>query len=152
MRLRSSFPPLRNLVKDPRRFKHVRRTDEWFGGQGFQRASGSKEVAELVGKKWLPSGMMLPFEMDSNVLGEIPLEMRYLFPRDPRIYEAPLVVTTRGLGRDGFFAAFYSEDVVYTEEYYGISFPQQQESAAHYINGLLNSSLATYFLFLTASV
>ncbi len=31
-------------------------------------------------------------------------------------------------------------------------FLKQQESVAHYINGLLNSSLAAYFLFLTASV
>ncbi len=41
---------------------------------------------------------------------------------------------------------------MYTEEYYGISFPPQQEYFAHYLNGVLNSSLANYFFFLTGSV
>src|SRR6266567_133137 len=73
-------------------------------------------------------------------------------PRDPQIYKGPLVITTRGLSKAGFYSAFSQGDVVYTEEYYGIAIPQHQEYLAHYLNGVLNSSLATYFLFMTASV
>jgi len=128
------------------------RDTEWLGGQGFQAAGGSKSAPELIGKKWLPSGVMQPFLINTDALKEIPPEMRFHRARDSRIYEAPLVITTRGLGEEGFFAAISSEDVVYTEEYYGISFPKEQEYVAHYLNGVLNSSLARYFLFLTASV
>lgn len=147
-RLRATFPPLRDLVKDPRWVKQ--RNEEWLGGQGF-RGSGSHKAPKLYGKKWLPSGEMQPYLIDPNLLEPFP-EQGLDRPRDPRIYEGPLVVTTRGLGAEGFFSAFCASDVVYTEEYYGISVPRQQEYSAHYLNGILNSSLASYFLFLTASV
>ncbi len=149
-RLRATFPPLRSLVKEPRSIRI--RNDEWLGGQGFQEAGGSKEAPKLVGKKWLPSGEMQPYLIETSELEEISPEKRFHRSRDPRIYEAPLVVTTRGLGVNGFFSAFCSTDIVYTEEYYGISVPRQQEYFAHYLNGVLNSSLISYFLFLTASV
>ncbi|HVB74991.1 MAG TPA: N-6 DNA methylase, partial [Ktedonobacteraceae bacterium] len=149
-RLRALYPPLRDLVKDPKLVK--KRTEEWLGGQGFQEAGGSKEAPALVGKKWLPSGVMQPYLLDPDELKEILPERRYHRPRDVRIYEAPLVITTRGLNADGFFSAFSPDDVVYTEEYYGISFPRKQEYLAQYLNGVLNSYLASYFLFLTASV
>lgn len=149
-RLRALYPPLRNLIKEPKSVK--KRTLEWLGGQGFQGSGGSKIAPELVGKKWLPSGVMQPYLLATDGLEEILPERRYLFPRDVRIYEAPLVITKRGLNADGFFSAFSSDDVVYTEQYYGISFPHQQEYLAHFLNGVLNSYLASYFLFLTASV
>ena len=149
-RLRATFPPLGNSIKDPRQIKE--RKEEWLGGQGFQQAGGSQEAPELIGKKWLPSGTMQPYLLEIAGLEEISTKMRFHRPRDSRIYEAPFVITTRGLGYDGFFSAFCHTDVVYTEEYYGISIPPQQEYSAHYLNGVLNSSLITYFLFLTASV
>jgi len=152
MRLRGSFPSLRLLVQEPEKLKV--RHEEWLGGQGMRRSSAkqAKEAPELVGKYFLPSGEMQRYSINALELERISPGSKFDRPRDPRIYEAPLVIATRGLGRDGFFAAFCSGDVAYTEEYYGVSFPRQQESAAHYFNGLLNSSLTSYFLFLTASV
>lgn len=154
-RLRAAFPPLRNLIKDPRSLRV--RNEEWFGGQGFRdikssEAQDSKKGSELIGKKWLPSGKMQQYLIETDKLEEITPDTRFGRPRDSRIYEAPLVVTTRGLGVNGFFSAFCPTDVVYTEQYYGISIPRQQEYSAHYLNGVLNSSLITYFLFLTSSV
>jgi type I restriction-modification system DNA methylase subunit len=148
-RLRSMFPALGSLVKQPGEVKI--RKDEWLGGQGFQEAGGTKEELKLVGKKWLPAGKMTPFIVDTSELGEIPAGKKFHRPRDPRIYEAPLVITPRGLGIEGFFASFSPTDIVYTEEYYGISFPARHEHYARYITGILNSSLANYFLFLTAA-
>lgn len=147
-RLRATFPPLRSLIREPKSVK--KRNGEWLGGQGF-RGSGIYEASELYGKKWLPSGEMQPYLIDPDSLEPFP-EQKLDRPRDSRIYEGPLVVTTRGLGVEGFFSAFCSGDVVYTEEYYGISIPRQHEFSAHYLNGIFNSSLASYFLFLTASV
>jgi hypothetical protein len=147
-RLRSTFTPLRDLVKKPESVKM--RNEELIGGQGF-RGSGSKKAPNLYGKKWLPSGKMQRYSIDTELLDPFP-EQGLDRPRDYRIYEGPLVVTARGIGEDGFFSAFCPGDVVYTEEYYGISVPQQLEYLAHYLNGILNSSLASYFLFLTASV
>ena len=147
-RLRATYPPLRSLVKEPKSVK--KRNGEWLGGQGF-RGSGTHEAPELYGKKWLPSGGMRPYLIDPDSLKPFPRQGLDR-SRDPRIYEGPLVITTRGLGVDGFFSAFSPSDVVYTEEYYGISIPRQLEFSAHYLNGIFNSSLASYFLFLTASV
>jgi len=61
-----------------------------------------------------------------------------------------LVLATRGISpRRGFFSAFSEGDVVYDSTYYGFaSLPQH---TAHYLNGVLNSLLASYFLFLTGS-
>jgi type I restriction-modification system DNA methylase subunit len=150
-RLRATFPSLGSLVND-KKLVNKKKKDGWMGGQGFQEAGGSQEAPKLIGKKWLPSGEMQSYLIDISGLEEISPERRFHRPRDSRIYEGPLVVTTRGLGVDGFFSAFSSDDVVYTEEYYGISVPRQQEHLAHYLNGIFNSSLANYFLFLTASV
>jgi len=142
-RLRSTFPSLEKYIND-------NKDNGWVSGQGF-RGSGSYETPELYEKKWLPSGKMPPYFIDLDSLETLPGQ-KLDRPRNMRIYSGPLVVTTRGLGKEGFYAAFSPGDVVYTEEYYGISIPKDQESMAHYLNGVLNSSLASYFLFMTASV
>ena len=123
---------------------------KWAAGQGFQKAGGKKTAESLTGKKWLPSGKMPPFGIDVSRLPELPPVGMHRV-RDVHIYEGPLVVTNRGIGAEGFFAAYSADDVVYTELYYGISFAEGQGRWAHYLNAVFNSSLATYFLFLTSS-
>ena len=93
---------------------------------------------------------MQPYQINPEVLQLLPGQ-GFERPRGLRIYKAPLVIATRGLPQRGFYAAFCTEDVLYPEVYFGISIPRQQLHLAHYLNGILNSSLATYFLFLTAS-
>ncbi|HYT36384.1 MAG TPA: N-6 DNA methylase [Ktedonobacteraceae bacterium] len=141
--LRNTFSSLGKLI-------HNNKYNGWVAGQGF-RGSGSFEAPELYGKKWLPSGEMSPYFINLDTL-ETLSRQKLDRPRDPQIYKGPLVITTRGLSKAGFYSAFSQGDVVYTEEYYGIAIPQHQEYLAHYLNGVLNSSLATYFLFMTASV
>jgi len=141
--LRHTFPPLEKLLKD-------NKDNGWAPGQGFQKG-GTDNVPELYGKKWLPSGVMPRYFLDLETLDELP-EQKFHRSRDLRIYRGPLIITTRGLGKEAFYAAFCSGDVVYTEEYFGIAIPTEQEYFAHYLNGIFNSSLATYFLFMTASV
>ena len=83
----------------------------------------------------------------------MPEVITFVSPRDPKIYRGPLVVAVRGIGREGFKAAFAASDVIYTEEYYGFTLPRSAGiRPARYLNAILNSSLATYYLFLTSSV
>ena len=49
-------------------------------------------------------------------------------------------------------AAVSVEDVVYSRSYYGVPMGQTDPLLAHYLNGVLNSSIATYLVFLTATL
>ena len=45
-----------------------------------------------------------------------------------------------------------TDNLVYSQRYYGVSLPEDKPNAwAGYLNGIINSSLATYFVFLTAA-
>jgi hypothetical protein len=120
-------------------------------GQGFQLTNGNKDVPELIGLPWLKSGVLEEFKVDAKKLPKLP-RMSFYSPRNPGIYWGPLVIAVRGLSHDGFKAAFCEDSVAYTEEYYGFSFAASDERYAHYLNAILNSSLASYYLFLTGSV
>ncbi|HWS90677.1 MAG TPA: N-6 DNA methylase [Pyrinomonadaceae bacterium] len=138
--LRNSFPTLEDFIN----------SNGCNAGQGFQKAGGSTAAPELYRIKHLPPGMMPPYQINLRALE--PLTPQGLHrPRDVRIYKGPLVITTRGLS-GGFASSFSNEDVVYSESYYGISFPRSRVRWAHYLNAILNSSLATYFLFMTSTV
>ncbi len=140
-RLDNLFPSLEKLI----------RSNQWSAGQGFIRGNRRQYAPELYGKKYLPSGALPPFQLEAESLDTFK-EQWLERPRNPKIYSGPLVMTPRGLGKNGFIAAFSQHDVVYTELYFGISVAKHQEHLAHLLNAILNSSLATYFLFLTASV
>jgi hypothetical protein len=142
--LRSSFPSLKDVIKNC----------NCRAGQGFQTAGGSTEAPELSELKYLPPSEMPRYEIDTGVLKKLGM-MGLHRPRDKRIYKKPVLVTTRGLSRRGFASAYSKNDVVYSESYYGISFadtPKEKTHFTHYLNGILNSSLTTYFLFLTSTV
>ncbi len=119
--------------------------------QGFIIGNRSRNVPEeLNQKKWLPSSKMSKYQVNTTSLDYF--QERWLEgPRKLSTYKSPLVITSAKLDSTGAFAAFSCEDIVFTEKYSGISFPVDQELLAHYINGIINSSLASYFLFLTSS-
>jgi hypothetical protein len=73
------------------------------------------------------------------------------WPRDADIYRGPLLLVKLGLGQRGLEAALSEEDVIYSQRYYGLQIPPESEIWRTCLNGILNSSLATYFLFLTSS-
>jgi len=66
-------------------------------------------------------------------------------------YHAPLVIISQKLDATGVYSAFSQDDIVYTQKYCGISFAQDDLQLPHYLNAIINSSIASYFLFLTAS-
>jgi len=72
------------------------------------------------------------------------------WPRDALIYEAPLVLVRLGIGERGVEAAFCDKDVVYSQRFYGLRVPAGKERWGNVLNGVLNSSVTTYYIFLTA--
>ncbi|MBU7586640.1 MAG: N-6 DNA methylase [Nostoc sp. TH1S01] len=105
---------------------------------------------EILGKKLLPSGKMPRYEIDTTEL-DILSYTRLESSRNPQIYKAPLIIIPEKVESDGICAAFSAEDIVYTISYSGISIPSNLMYLAHYLNGLINSSIASYFIFMTAS-
>lgn len=136
-RLRDAFPPLSAFA------------GEHAHGQGFKKSDNNRRRApELEGKRLLTAGTMPSFRINPRNLPTFSGIDMHRRPSDSRIYEGPLVIATRGISRAGFYAAFSASDVVYDSLYYGFSLPERE---AHYLNGVLNSRLATYWLFMTAS-
>lgn len=141
-RLRRSYPLLEEFIREK----------GCNAGQGFQVASQKSETPkEYLGMKVLPPKHVNSFEIDVAALPQLHLRGLHR-PRRSEIYKAPLVITTRGLTLNGFAAAFCRTDILYSESYYGIAFPPKDVRYAHFLNGVLNSSLVNYFLFLTSTV
>lgn len=138
-------PPLGDLIPENRR------------GQGFQTLRPSTATRKprflpdaLAGSPVLKAGELRPFLIDTSGLERLTAKQAFHEARTPNRYRGPLVITTRtGLGTAGLAAAFSRGDVVYQEAFTGFSTPD--ERTAHYINAIINSKLATYFLFLTGS-
>jgi len=119
--------------------------------QGFIVANGNHEVAkELQQKKLISSGKMVKYQINTKALNFFQEDWTHR-PIEISTYKAPLVIMSAKLDSTGVFSAFSSEDVIFTEKYSGISFLPEQEYLAHYINGIINSTIASYFLFLTSS-
>jgi hypothetical protein len=137
-RLRESFPSIEEVAEKPFR-------------NGFKLGNRSQEVPQaLKGKKWLPSGVMPRYRIDAGTLDILPYS-RLEAPRDYQAYKAPLLIVPERVESAGIFSALSSEDIVYTKSYYGLSISEDSEDLAHYLNGIINSSLTSYFLFMTAS-
>lgn len=117
---------------------------------GFKMGTGKKIPEELLSKKWLPSGEMPRYQINLSKLELLPyLEMEAV--RQLEIYNAPLIIINQSPDLKGVYSAFSEEDIVYTKRYSGVSLSKENVHLAHYINALLNSSVANYFLFLTSS-
>jgi hypothetical protein len=125
--------------------------------QGYITGARSKEVpAELHHLPCLTGGEMTPFEVRVDGLPEFAHtpefeEGRIERPRDPNIYRGPLVLCASGLRGNRIAAALCREDVVYSRSQFGIPLGKGLMRFGNYINAVLNSSLATYFAFLTAT-
>ncbi len=119
--------------------------------QGYIPGNRAREVpSELRDLPCLTGGEMPPFEVAVDGLPEFEEEFLER-PRDPDIYRGPLVLCASGLRGNRIVAAYCRDDVVYSLSQYGVSFAKGTRTLAPYINAILNSSLATYFIFLTAT-
>lgn len=73
-------------------------------------------------------------------------------PRSRDIYQAPLLLVKEFLARGGRpVAAVSSRDVVFTETFFGAALPPERSEIAGILAAILNSSLASWFLLMTAT-
>jgi hypothetical protein len=118
--------------------------------EGKEENRPRRVPVELHGLPCLSGGRMPQFEM--TVAGLPKFAAEYLqWPKDPAIYRGPLVLCASGLRGNRIVAAYCRDGVVYSQSQYGVSFAKGTGALAPHINAILNSSLATYFVFLTAT-
>jgi len=93
---------------------------------------------------------MTPFEIKVD---HLPLfESEFLqWPKSPAIYRGPLFLCASGLYGNRIVAALCPKDLVYSRSQFGIPLKHVDLRIGCYLNGILNSSLATYYAFLTAT-
>jgi len=119
--------------------------------QGFISGSRSRKVPTAFNqKKQLLSGEMPKYQIDAEALKFFREQWTHR-PIESGNYHAPLVIISQKLDATGVYSAFSQDDIVYTQKYCGISFAQDDLQLPHYLNAIINSSIASYFLFLTAS-
>lgn len=139
------------LIQKLKSLPKIAEVAENYPKSGFFPGNEERETPkELLGKKWLPSGNMPRYEIDATELDILPYK-KIDAPRDPKIYKAPLIIISEKVKYNSICAAFSEEDIVYTKSYSGIPFSKNLVNLAHYLNGVINSSIASYFIFMTAS-
>jgi type I restriction-modification system DNA methylase subunit len=130
-------------------YQVISELEETLPKAGLKIGNKSKNSPEyLFNKKLLSSGEMSKYQIDVDKLDYFN-HRKVESPRNPCIYRGPLVVIAEKIEDCRLSSAFSSQDVVYTMSYSGISL--SSDNLAHYINAILNSSVASYFLFMTAS-
>jgi hypothetical protein len=136
-KLRTNFPCIEEVIGKPL-------------SNGFKSGLGKEVPEELLLQKSLSSGEMSKYQVDSSRLGLL-FYTQMEAPRRPEIYRPPLVIISQTPDSEGVFSAFSEEVTVYTQRYSGISFSDKPVELAHYFNGIVNSAIASYFLFLTSA-
>ncbi len=140
------FPPLEKFLQ-----RHAVRPR-----QGFIRGKEEKRTrpvpAEIIGWPRLEREGLSTFGMTAS--GLPPLGDEWMErPREAATYRGPLFLFTLTLSERGLTSAICPDNLVYSQRYYGIPFRKSEPAAwADYLNAILNSPLATYFIFLTGSV
>jgi hypothetical protein len=143
-RLTREYPPLDRLLADKNLAMHQGFIE------GLERNRTRKVPRELHGLPCLSGGRMTPFDVSPDGLPRFSED--YLqWPRHPDIYRGPLLLCTSGLRGNRIAAGICESDLVYSLSQYGVPISRSQLPLAAYLVGILNSSLATYLVFLTAS-
>ncbi len=118
---------------------------------GYMVGRQNNDVPEnLRQMKCLTAGNMRRYQIkleDLEILKYEKLEN----PRNPEIYQAPLIIISEQIEPNGIIAAFSEENIIYARSYSGITFSKSSVNYAHYLNGIINSLVSSYFLFMTAS-
>ena len=119
--------------------------------RGFEKTKAPTPVpAELLGKPMLDDEELDRFIQHTHGLRSF--QFRNMGrARDPSIYEAPLFLAERSLQQDRLVGAICESEVIYSRNFFGIPFKQTDKWRLDLVNAYINSSLATYCFFLTAT-
>ena len=117
-------------------------------GRGVHK--GGKGSADKLPKRLLDKGGLTPAWLDVPKLPvRAPAMKINRGGKRPEIYQAPVLIVTRGIRQGRVYGALASQDVLYTKQYVGFPAKARPAWRVHYLNGILSSSMASYLLFLT---
>lgn len=142
---------IRDLIDEHATLESV--LSEWSTkfSRGFQKTASPTPVpAELLGQPMLEAAQIRRF---SQATAGLP-PFRYAkmqHARDPKIYRAPLFMVQQSFQDDRLVGATSDEDVVYSRTYFGIPVKSNDRWRLDLVNAYLNSSLAMYCFFMTAT-
>jgi hypothetical protein len=139
-RLREKYPSLATFADERR----------WVTGAGFQIKGGDRNDARaLVGLPLIDTTWVRPMRLAMGP-PQVVTESVMHRPRDAQIYRAPHV-----LMRNGFKAypmsAYADIDAAFAAGLFGLAGPPGDAGVLRVVSGLMNSSLARYWYFMTAS-
>lgn len=127
--------------------------------EGSEKNRTRKVPSELHDLPCLAGGEMPSFEVTVDGLPKFKqkypprpphdADIYLQWPRDADVYQGPLVLCANGLHDNRIVAALCRKNLVYSRSQFGI--PNVDLQIGYYLNGIMNSSLATYFAFLTAA-
>lgn len=145
-----TFPLLSVIAGEPKEGKR------WSKGQGFQPDTSGKST-NPKDPWWKADDLFVSarakaLEVSQNLLALDcePINSRFgrlHRPRDPRIYEAPLVLVSQGFGK----VVFSSFPVLFQHSLQSIAGPREDEDLLLFLTVYLRSSLAKYIMFHTAA-
>ena len=113
--------------------------------------SSARNAPELGAMRYVPVSSVLPFHVSSMPEERINCDV---FHRqgDIRTYRGPHVLIRRGVTTGGVLASvFMRDDAVFTNGIFGIAGPSEDMEYLKIVCAYINSSLARYYQFLTAS-
>ena len=117
---------------------------------GLKFGNRSDDASPLRGLPLLASDDLRSFSVPSSLP---PFEEdRAERPRERKIYQSPLLLVKEFLsGGPRPVCAVSARDLVFTDAYFGASFPSAEKDAAHLIAAVLSSAFASWFFIMTAS-
>ena len=138
--LERRFPTLGDVIK---KFK-------WKNTLGVQ-AGKKVQAPHLKEIRFVPTKRIEHFFVTSGIDCRIQVD-HFERTRNVELFRGPFILIRRGVARKGFLkAAFVPDDVLFKNSVYAISGHQKDTNYLKFICACINSSLARYYHFLTAS-
>ena len=124
----------------------------WLIREGVSvNGSSTNHAPELAAMRYVPVRAVEPFHVTSRQEERINREVFHR-PGDRRVYKGPHVLIRGGTLAGGFLAsAFLPDDAVFKNGVIGIASPSEDSDYLKVACAYINSSLARYYQFLTAS-
>ncbi len=118
--------------------------------QGMIRGNQSADAGFAYGLPLVEKRNLRPFDLPTDLPRFDREKMQW--PREPMTFRAPLLLVQEFVGKGGRLVAAVAErDTVFTDSLYGASLPTDKLECAQVAAGILNSSLAAWFLLMASS-
>ena len=132
--------------------EQVTRIRSWQISAGVTvNGSSANHAPELGAMRYIPVNAVQPFHVSSMPEDRINHDVFHR-PGNIRAYRGPHVLIRRGVMTNGVLASvFLRDDAVFTNGLFGIAGPPEDTDYLKIVCAYINSSLARYYHFLTAS-